>query len=63
VGDALVSLLLAAFAETEPGRMGTATELVDRISVYAPANISDPSLSVGLSRVLKSRYGTTACDR
>ena len=46
VGDALVSLLVGAFAETEPGRMDTATELVDRIRVYALANISDPSLCV-----------------
>jgi len=46
VGDALVSLLLAAFTESEPGRMDTATELVDRIRVYALANISDPSLCV-----------------
>ncbi|MGP4047633.1 AraC-like ligand-binding domain-containing protein [Streptomyces sp. 2A115] len=46
VGDALVSLLTAAFTETEPGRMDTATELVDRIRVYALANISDPSLCV-----------------
>ncbi|MCX4904488.1 AraC family transcriptional regulator [Streptomyces sp. NBC_00878] len=46
VGDALVSLLLAAFAETEPGRTDTATELVDRIRVYALANISNPSLCV-----------------
>jgi len=45
-GDALVSLLLAAFTETEPGRMDTATELVDRIRVYVLANISDPSLCV-----------------
>lgn len=46
VGDALVSLLLAAFTETEPGRMDTATELVDRIRVYVLANLSDPSLCV-----------------
>jgi AraC-like DNA-binding protein len=46
VGDALVSLLIAAFTETEPGRMDTATELVDRIRVYALANISDPNLCV-----------------
>jgi AraC-like DNA-binding protein len=46
VGDALVSLLLAAFTETEPGRMDTATELVDRIRVYTLANISHPSLCV-----------------
>jgi len=46
VGDALVSLLVAAFTETEPGRTDTATELVDRIRVYALANISDPSLCV-----------------
>lgn len=46
VGDALVSLLLAAFTENEPGRMDTATELVDRIRVYTLANISDPSLCV-----------------
>ncbi|QIY98980.2 helix-turn-helix domain-containing protein [Streptomyces sp. S1D4-11] len=46
VGDALVSLLLAAFTEDEPGRMDTATELVDRIRVYTLANISDPSLCV-----------------
>lgn len=39
-------LLLAAFTETEPGRMDTATELVDRIRVYVLANISDPSLCV-----------------
>ncbi|MFC8665538.1 helix-turn-helix domain-containing protein [Streptomyces sp. NPDC057199] len=45
-GDALVSLLLAAFTETEPGRMDTATELVDRIRVYVLANLSDPSLCV-----------------
>ncbi|WP_213084349.1 AraC family transcriptional regulator [Streptomyces dioscori] len=46
VGDALVSLLIAAFTETAPGRADTATELVDRIRVYALANISDPSLCV-----------------
>lgn len=47
VGDALVSLLVAAFTERAPGRMDAATELVDRIRVYALANISDPSLCVG----------------
>ncbi|MDF2267669.1 helix-turn-helix domain-containing protein [Streptomyces coacervatus] len=47
VADALVSLLIAAFTERTPGRMDTATELVDRIRVYALANISDPSLCVG----------------
>jgi AraC-like DNA-binding protein len=46
VGDALVSLLIAAFTERTPGRMDTATELIDRIRVYALANISDPSLCV-----------------
>ncbi|MGW0572185.1 AraC-like ligand-binding domain-containing protein [Streptomyces tauricus] len=46
VGDALVSLLIAAFTETAPDRADTATELVDRIRVYALANISDPSLCV-----------------
>lgn len=46
VGDALVSLLLAAFTENEPGRMDTATELVDRIRVHTLANTSDPSLCV-----------------
>ncbi|MFC3574596.1 helix-turn-helix domain-containing protein [Streptomyces yaanensis] len=46
VGDALVSLLLAAFTEHAPARMDTATELTDRIRVYALANIADPSLSV-----------------
>lgn len=46
VGDALVSLLIAAFTETEAGRTDTATELVDRIRVYVLANISDPSLCV-----------------
>ncbi|NUS31116.1 MAG: helix-turn-helix domain-containing protein [Streptomyces sp.] len=46
VGDALVSLLVAAFTERAPGRMDTATELVDRIRVHALANISDPSLCV-----------------
>ncbi|WP_328493194.1 helix-turn-helix domain-containing protein [Streptomyces sp. NBC_00414] len=46
VGDALVSLLIAAFTETEAGRADTATELADRIRVYALANISDPSLCV-----------------
>ncbi|GHH80769.1 transcriptional regulator [Streptomyces capitiformicae] len=46
VGDALISLLIAAFTERAPGRMDTATELVDRIRVYALANISDPSLCV-----------------
>jgi len=46
VGDALVSLLIAAFTEAEPGRMDTETALVDRIRVYALANISDPSLCV-----------------
>ncbi|WP_181387152.1 helix-turn-helix domain-containing protein [Streptomyces sp. Act143] len=46
LADALVSLLVAAFTERAPGRMDTATELVDRIRVYALANISDPSLCV-----------------
>ncbi|MBQ0852590.1 AraC family transcriptional regulator [Streptomyces sp. BH-SS-21] len=46
VGDALVSLLIAAFTGTAPGRADMATELVDRIRVYALANISDPSLCV-----------------
>ncbi|MFF4349547.1 helix-turn-helix domain-containing protein [Streptomyces sp. NPDC001530] len=46
VGDALVSLLIAAFTEKAPARMDTATELVDRIRVYTLANISDPSLCV-----------------
>ncbi|WP_189312159.1 helix-turn-helix domain-containing protein [Streptomyces brasiliensis] len=44
VGDALVSLLLAAFTEREPCRTDTATELVDRIRSYALLDISDPSL-------------------
>ncbi|MER6121291.1 helix-turn-helix domain-containing protein [Streptomyces sp. NPDC001795] len=46
VGDALVSLLLAAFTERAPARMDTASELADRIRVYALANIADPSLCV-----------------
>jgi len=46
VGDALVSLLLAAFTERAPARVDTATELTDRIRVYALANIADPSLCV-----------------
>lgn len=46
VGDALVSLLIAAFTESAPGRMDTETDLVDRIRVYALANISEPSLCV-----------------
>ncbi|GGN95586.1 AraC family transcriptional regulator [Streptomyces albiflavescens] len=46
VGDALVSLLLAAFTDGTPGRMDTETDLVDRIRVYALANIADPSLCV-----------------
>ncbi|WP_329333260.1 helix-turn-helix domain-containing protein [Streptomyces sp. NBC_00663] len=46
MADALVSLLIAAFTERAPGRMDTATELVDRIRVYALANISDPALCV-----------------
>lgn len=46
VGDALVSLLIAAFTENEPGRLDTATELADRIRVYALANICDPSLCI-----------------
>ncbi len=45
-GDALVSLLIAAFTQAEPGRMDTETALVDRIRVYALANISDPSVCV-----------------
>ncbi|WP_232838257.1 AraC-like ligand-binding domain-containing protein [Streptomyces geranii] len=44
VGDALTALLVAAFTETAPGRTDTETALVDRIRVYALANISDPSL-------------------
>ncbi|KPI18406.1 transcriptional regulator, AraC family [Actinobacteria bacterium OK074] len=44
VGDALVSLLLAAFTEAAPARMDLAAELVDRIRVFALANIADPCL-------------------
>ncbi|WP_435226294.1 helix-turn-helix domain-containing protein [Streptomyces sp. Tue6028] len=47
IGDALVSLLVAAFTDgAVPGRMDTETALVDRIRVYTLANISDPSLCV-----------------
>lgn len=46
LGDALVSLLVAAFTDRAPARVDAATELVDRIRVYALANIADPSLCV-----------------
>ncbi|TPQ23834.1 helix-turn-helix domain-containing protein [Streptomyces sporangiiformans] len=46
VADALVSLLVAAFTERVPEQVDTATDLVDRIRVYALANIADPSLCV-----------------
>ncbi|MFE9646180.1 helix-turn-helix domain-containing protein [Streptomyces sp. NPDC006365] len=46
LGDALVSLLIAAFADRAPGHVDMATDLVDRIRVYARANIADPSLCV-----------------
>ncbi|MFF3874860.1 helix-turn-helix domain-containing protein [Streptomyces sp. NPDC001978] len=59
VGDALVSLLLAAFTGQEPYRTDTATELVDRIRAYALLNISDPALcgeSVARAHAISHRH-------
>lgn len=46
LGDAVVSLLIAAFTETTAEGAEVATGLADRILAYARANLGDPALSV-----------------
>ncbi|WP_405811740.1 helix-turn-helix domain-containing protein [Streptomyces sp. NBC_01520] len=46
LGDALVSLLVAAFTEATPERAEVATPLVDRIVAYVRANLMNPDLCV-----------------
>jgi AraC-like DNA-binding protein len=46
LGDALTSLLIAAFTETAAERADVASDLTERIIAYALANLADPTLSV-----------------
>ncbi|MEU6577358.1 helix-turn-helix domain-containing protein [Streptomyces sp. NPDC046805] len=44
LGEALASLLIAAFTGITAERVDTAAELADRIMAYVPANLCDPAL-------------------
>lgn len=46
LGDALTSLLIAAFTESSAERADVASDLTERILTYALANLADPTLSV-----------------
>lgn len=46
LGDALASLIIAAFTEITAERADVRTALADRILVYAQANLDNPTLSV-----------------
>lgn len=46
LADALVSMVMAVFADVAPERVDLATPLLERVLAYCGANLADPNLSV-----------------